>query len=62
MKLTFVDADTDPCLAGFLDEMQARGIRAERNENGPNLFKDSRIEAMWEGFVCGWIMRGSAGE
>lgn len=62
MKVALVDADADLCLASFLDEMQARRITAERNENGPDMFKDSRIEAMWEGFVCGWIMRVSARE
>jgi hypothetical protein len=32
--------------------MRARRINAERDENGPNMFKDPRIETMWEGFVC----------
>ena len=58
MTITFVNPDTDPCLAAFIDEMRARRIKAERDENGPNMFKDPRIEAMWEGFVCGWITRG----
>jgi hypothetical protein len=49
---TFVNSNTDPCLAAFTDEMRARRINAERDENGPNMFKDPRIETMWEGFVC----------
>jgi hypothetical protein len=58
MTLTLVNPDTDPCLAAFMDEMRSRRIKAERDESGPNMFKDPRIETMWEGFVCGWIMRG----
>lgn len=58
---TFVNSNTDPCLAAFTDEMRVRRINAERDENGPNTFKDPRIETMWEGFVCGWIMRGRSG-
>src|ERR1700733_13549016 len=60
MTLKFVNPDTHPCLTAFIDEMRARCIKAEPDENGPNMFKDPRIEAMWEGFICGWITRGPA--
>jgi hypothetical protein len=46
----------DDCLAAFEDLMREKRLSTEKVESDVPPFKNRRVEAMWEGFICAWGM------